>query len=206
MYSPLHADISMDFDIQTPTRTRIVKYSSKSKLARMNNSRRALSPSSIRRSASPLPQTQDSNSQAQTSSTQNLEPASVESSLTSALARIKELENSLRSIRSQQIELHNCPICYDLAWHPYILPCGHIVCGTCLKEQANHHLKTNHTWRTMKCGLCQQRIDRPPILCYPFRHAVHALAGDQGFDIPPHQPLQWPPRRRPGRKLSPRPV
>ncbi|THU96420.1 hypothetical protein K435DRAFT_858537 [Dendrothele bispora CBS 962.96] len=182
----------MDFETIRPEPLhRVVTYSRKRQLVTSNQARSQVNHS----------EQQDSQVQ-QRDSTDELstpcEDAYGGDSPEKILARkITTLEEALKTLRERQNENYKCPICWELLWQPYVLPCGHTVCARCLTKQAVKHLKTvspSRTCRKMECMLCRGRIVRPPVLCYTLRDAVQSFAVDQGIQVPRHKPFHWPPK------------
>ncbi|CAD7928600.1 unnamed protein product [Amoebophrya sp. A120] len=70
----------------------------------------------------------------------------------------QHLELSLRNIVPSEDDL-SCPVCADLFFEPCCLPCGHVMCKSCLARHLDHALE-----RAPICVMCRHPL--VPLLVY----------------------------------------
>jgi len=66
-------------------------------------------------------------------------------------------------------DLHECPICLDVAEDPVLLPCGHIFCMDCI----NNLLQDNSNLG--RCAFCRADFYRTQIACLPKKEPIEPV-------------------------------
>ncbi|KIK50821.1 hypothetical protein GYMLUDRAFT_252620, partial [Collybiopsis luxurians FD-317 M1] len=119
-----------------------------------------------------------------------------------ALKRAQETNSKLSLLVGKLCKILECPICWDPAYQPYVLECGHLYCAKCLMEE-RERLK-NHK-DGFCCSLCKQATVRTPHPVIAVRHSTEAIAKSNGENIPDPTAYSWQPFR-PVPHPIPRPV
>ncbi|KAJ3889186.1 hypothetical protein GG344DRAFT_79032 [Lentinula edodes] len=93
-------------------------------------------------------------------------------------------------------EAYRCSICLDLAWDPYVLPCGHSFCARCLSQHRINDFRTkarnSETLLVTCCPLCRAEVYQKPVYSCAIQQGVQLVAKEIGIVAPPPFKLRWP--------------
>ncbi|KAJ3978779.1 hypothetical protein F5890DRAFT_1559685 [Lentinula detonsa] len=85
-----------------------------------------------------------------------------------------------------------CPICFDPAYQPYTLECGHLYCGGCLMAE---RARTKKSVAGFCCPICKKPTTRTPHPVHAVRHCLEVIAANDGLSIPEPIAFSWVPMR-----------
>ncbi|KAJ3886791.1 hypothetical protein GG344DRAFT_81347 [Lentinula edodes] len=107
-----------------------------------------------------------------------------------ALKRQHEADTAARE------EEYRCSICLELAWEPYVLPCGHSFCARCLSQHRINDFRTKarnpETPLVTCCPLCRAEVYQKPVFSCTIQKGVQLVAKEVGVVAPPPFKLRWP--------------
>ncbi|KAJ3927936.1 MAG: hypothetical protein NXY57DRAFT_1042030 [Lentinula lateritia] len=108
----------------------------------------------------------------------------------------ESLEHETEQLMAKRATEYTCPLCSDLAWNPYVLPCGHSFCLQCLSQhKAKHSQKRsanpNGTEVIIRCPTCTALVLRKPQFSYTIQQGVKDVASYFRRDAPALHQLEW---------------
>ncbi|KIK60930.1 hypothetical protein GYMLUDRAFT_244079 [Collybiopsis luxurians FD-317 M1] len=99
----------------------------------------------------------------------------------------RELEHLTKLVGTLESQLA-CPVCFKLAFEPYVAICGHTFCSKCLMEMQEKSVKQN---KPPVCCLCFRFLYGPPTPYSAMKKQTHAIAAADRKQVPPKVDFFW---------------